>query len=104
LGGVDGGDLRRYDWYQFRDHDRPETNDPLKMGIAAFFYLCFDHKNHWRNNLQVAAALLSFMQFYCRSSPDRRQLERLQKLVTTFPPSRSDIESWFIEVYAPPAK
>jgi hypothetical protein len=72
------GELKRFGWFQYRDHDRVDTLVSTVAAANAFIYLSFDADGSWRRNPKVITAILAFMQRYFSTAPTAQDLLQLR--------------------------
>ena len=95
------GDLNKFGWFQYREHDHPETLVSSELAADAFLYLSSDADGSWRRNPKVVTAVVAFMGRYYDRTVKQQDLMSLKKLIDARPLDRNAIKGWFYRIYPP---
>ena len=85
---LEPAELRKFGWFQYRDHDHLGTLVATEFAANAFVYLSFDASGSWRRNPKVVTAVLSFMGRYHERRPQAQDLVELKRLIEVRPATR----------------
>jgi hypothetical protein len=94
-------EMRKFGWFQYRDHDHIKTLVSTELAADAFLYLGFDEDGAWRRNPKVLTAILAFMERYFQVRPRQEDFLRLKELIDTKPLNSQAITEWFHAMYPP---
>ena len=53
--------LRRKGWFDFQNHDHPDTSNPVDLACAAFVYLSLEGDGNWNGSTDILIAVLSYL-------------------------------------------
>ena len=93
-------ELRRFGWFQFRDHDRPNTLVAVELAASALAYLSLDADGSWRRNVGVVTAVIAFMRhYYPSTSPSEVEFKQLKRIINTPPVNKENLRGWLLAIY-----
>jgi hypothetical protein len=91
--------LRRIDWFDFRDHDHPDTEAPVEMACEAFLYLSLDGHGNWDGVHEVLIAVIDAMGQETSQTPSPGSLHRLKAILEECPVDADSVRDRFRSAY-----
>ena len=98
---LGAGDLRKMEWFQYRDHDHSSSLVSTEFAAHAFLYLGFDRDGNWSRNLKLLTALLAFMRRYHTVSTQASDLVKLKEIIEARPVDKQAVADWFRAIWPP---
>lgn len=91
--------LRELGWFDFQNHDHPETSDVVTLAYNAFAYLSIGEDGNWNNAQDVLTAILAFLKAETGYSYSTSQLQELAVLLKEQPIRSKAVETWFEQTF-----
>lgn len=91
--------LRRFGWFDFTRHDRPDTVEARSIAFEAFCYLSLDEAGNWNGVLEILQGVVGFLIDRTDIEPSPRDLQSLRAILAKRPINTSELEEWFYTVW-----
>ena len=91
--------LKRLGWFDFQNHDHPNTTDPVEMAYAAFVALSLEESGNWNGATDVLTPVLSYLAEATGYSCSEAQLINLAALLREQPVRSAAVKAWFEQIF-----
>lgn len=91
--------LRQWGWFDFQNHDYPDSSDPIVLAVAAFQHLSIADSGNWNGTTDVLTALLAYLKAETGYSYSAAQLKDLAALLNEQPVRSKAVENWFDQTF-----